>query len=138
MVGLIKNEIAMIDIKEIEQMEAEQIPFPECVKRLKAMGIERYLVDLVRMEKTIYAKNDETYRAPLKIDNIPVVSNAFDEDKIVATLRLIQQDKIDYQTFIRSIIANGTCSYIAYLDGYKVVYQGRKGEFYSESMPSTW
>lgn len=126
----------MIDVEVIENLFKMNTPFPESLKRLKEMGVERYFMDLVNMEKIYYSDNNESVRLPLKIMNTPAINSEMNEEKVVATLREIQQDKIDYPTFIRGIMDNGVYGYIVFLSGRKAVYLGRKGEMYTEFFPS--
>ncbi|MBN9288029.1 MAG: hypothetical protein BGO43_00785 [Gammaproteobacteria bacterium 39-13] len=125
----------MINIAVIQECTDKKLPFPEVIKHLTEIGIERYYTDLTKMEKIFYAQNGETYTERLLIDSMPKMGENFNKDKIIETLREIQRGEIDYSTFIRRIVSFGTVSYTVYIDGKHVVYVGRKGETYIEHFP---
>lgn len=113
-----------------------KISFPETVKKLMGIHIERYYADLVRLEKVFYANNGETYIERLSFADCPFLAEQFDEESINAAIRSIQQNQIDYPEFLRRIIAGGCTSYVVYIDGRFASYFGRKGECYIEKFPT--
>lgn len=46
----------MINIAVIQECTNKKLPFPEVVKHLAEIGIERYYTDLTKMEKIFYAQ----------------------------------------------------------------------------------
>jgi uncharacterized protein YbcV (DUF1398 family) len=125
----------MINIDVINECAKKQLSFPESIKRLKEIGIERYYTDLVRMEKIYYSHNGESHVERMPIDNMPELAETFNEAKVIEALRSIQNGETDYHVFIRSIVAAGIANYIVYIDGRHVNYIGRKGELYTEKFP---
>jgi uncharacterized protein YbcV (DUF1398 family) len=123
----------MINVNIINECTNRKLPFPEVIRHLSEIGIERYYTDLVRMEKTYYSHSGESYVEHLSIENLPALANSFDEVKVIEAIRAIQKAQIDYHTFIKNIIAAGTASYTVYLDGKQVIYVGRKGESHTEN-----
>lgn len=115
---------------------AGTMTFPEVVADLLAEGVESYHADLVRLEKTFYMPNGETFVESLDFEP-PQVANDFSDSEVVSTLRAIQAKEINYQEFLRRIMKAGTTSYIVYLSGKKAIYFGRKGEFYVENFPQS-
>lgn len=109
-----------------------KVTFPETVRRLGEIGIERYHADLVRMEKVFYGNDDQTAIERLPVQNTPAVAGRFDEKGVQATVGEIQQGRIDYPEFLRRIMAHGTASYTIFIDGGYAVYHGRRGEHYIE------
>jgi uncharacterized protein YbcV (DUF1398 family) len=124
----------MINTEVINECINKDLSFPEQVKRLSEIGIERYYADLFRMEKIFYARNGESCIERIPID-MPKTADDFNETKVIEVLRLIQKEEINYSTFIRGIVAAGTVSYTVYIDGRQVIYVGRKGEAYIEKFP---
>jgi uncharacterized protein YbcV (DUF1398 family) len=124
----------MIDINLLKECLNKKVSFPERIHNLSKIGIERYYVDLMKLEITYYSQDgDESYVERLLIENIPALAIDFDKTKVIEAIRASQKGEIDYQTFLRNIIAAGTVSYTVYLDGKQVIYVGRKGEFHTEN-----
>lgn len=110
--------------------------FLDTVKALRAIAVERYYADLVRLEKVFYARDGETTIERLPISDVPQVADAFDEAGLIATLRSVQQRQIDYPEFLRQSLRAGCVSYVVYLDGGMTAYFGRRGETYIEKFPA--
>jgi uncharacterized protein YbcV (DUF1398 family) len=55
----------------------------------------------------------------------------------VAAITAIQRRVIAYPEFLRLIMAAGTASYSVFLNGRKVIYFSRNGEFHVEPFPSS-
>lgn len=125
----------MIAIDIINECISKELSFPQVIKMLSQIGIERYYTDLVAMKKTFYSYQDETYIVPMHIENLPKIATGFHETQVIEALRAIQKDEIDYNEFIRNIAAAGTTSYTVFITGKQVSYIGRKGETYIEKFP---
>src|SRR5262245_12049765 len=123
----------MFDINLLKECLNKKVSFPERIHNLSKVGIERYHVDLMKLEIIYYSRDGKTYDEPILIENNPAIAINFDKAKVIEAIRDNQQGKIDYQSFLREIIAAGTVSYTVYLDGKQVVYVGRKGESHSEN-----
>lgn len=118
----------MIPIAVINEIKT--LPFPEIIKRLSEINVERYYTDLVRSEKIFYAKSGDSHCDPMISFAKPAIQ--FNEANVIAALRAIQNGDINYNTFIEKIIEAGVISYTVYIDGQKVTYLGRKGECYTQ------
>jgi uncharacterized protein YbcV (DUF1398 family) len=125
----------MINYEAIQTMVKQKMPFPDCVKLLGSLGIERYYVDLIRMEKTYYAVNGDSYIQRFFVEGMPIPGEDFDESKVVESLRIHQRGETDYEEFLRKIVHYGSTNYIVYINGKKALYFGRKGEAYTEKFP---
>jgi uncharacterized protein YbcV (DUF1398 family) len=123
----------MIDVNLLKECLNKKVAFPERIHNLSQIGIERYYVDLMKLEITYYSHDGGSYVEHMLIENIPALAINFDKAKVIEAIRASQQGKIDYQTFLREIIEAGTVSYTVYLDGKQVVYVGRKGESHTEN-----
>lgn len=114
--------------------DAGTITFSEVVGKLAQAGVERYYADLCRLTRTYYMPSGESY----VVDSRPhgtVAAENFDADAIVAALREIQAQKIDYNAFCEKILAAGCVGYIVSITGRRAVYLGRGGESYVEMFP---
>lgn len=111
--------------------------FPEVVQRLGAAGVERYEVDLVRMEKTSYGRDGETHRETLPLQDPPAAAETFSEEGVKQALRANQQREIGYPEFLRRILAAGATGYSVFLDGRRAIYFGRRGDLYVEPFPGS-
>jgi len=114
---------------------ADELSFPEVVKRLMAIGVERYHADLSRMEKTYYNLSGEIAEYPLPLSGPPAIHERFSASEVGEALRAIQSRKIDYGEFLRRIMKAGTASYDVFMGGRKAIYTGRSGDFYVENFP---
>lgn len=123
----------MINVNIIKEITNKKLPFPDTIRQLSELGIERYYTDLVKMDKTYYSNNTESCVETMAIDNLPTLGKMFDQEKIITAIQQSQQGKIDYHTFLRNIIAAGCASYTVYLNGNKVIYFGRNGECHTEN-----
>lgn len=110
------------------------ITFGEVVKELSAAGVESYDVDLVRMEKTYYMPCGETHSEMFEFKG-PSIAQDFSHEAVVAAIRSIQRQEMNYVEFLERILKAGTTRYIVFLAGKKAIYYGRKGEFHVESFP---
>lgn len=113
------------------------VTFPEVVQRLSAIGVERYEVDLIRLEKTCYGRSGETERETLPLQDPPAVAERFSEEGVKQALRAAQKREIGYPEFLRRILAAGTTGYSVYLEGRRAIYFGRLGDVYVERFPGS-
>ena len=109
--------------------------FPEVVRRLGEAGVERYDVDLVRLEKTYYSAAGGGEREPLPLEGAPAVGPAFSAAGVKEALAAAQSGAIGYAEFLRRIMVAGTVAYAVYLTGARAVYVGRQGELHVEHFP---
>lgn len=127
-----------MDTKVIEETlretEAGRKTFPECVKALLEVGVESYLVNFARMEKSSYGVNGETHVQKMSLAASPI-ADTFSNDEVIAAIRGAQRDEIRYPEFVKRAKAAGVEAYWAYLTGRRVVYLGRRGEIHVEEFP---
>ena len=127
-----------MDQEVIEQCvhlaEEGKITFPEVVRKLLGAGIELYYVDFLSSRATYYGKND-TYTIDCSYTSKAEVAQNFDKEKVVGGIRQIQSGQIDYQEFVRRMKEAGVITYLAFIQGGKVAYFGRKGEQHVEEFP---
>jgi uncharacterized protein YbcV (DUF1398 family) len=120
----------------LRETEAGRKTFPECVKALLEAGVESYLVDYARMEKSSCGATGETHVMKMSLEPGPI-AEAFSKQGLVAAIRGAQRDEIRYPEFVKQARAAGVEAYWAYLTGERVVYLGRKGEIHVEEFPKT-
>jgi uncharacterized protein YbcV (DUF1398 family) len=114
--------------------DAGTMSFPEVLGRLQEAGVERYLADLVRGEKTYYRIDGAScVVAGKQVGNAP--SPSFNPAGIEAAIRASQARSIDYGEFCRRAVAAGCVGYVVSLAGRRAVYFGRTGETYVEPFP---
>ena len=116
---------------------AGQIAFPEVITKLVGAGVERYLVDLVGRHQHSYGTSGEHFDALLALPNMPLIPANFDVSVLKSTIAEIQQQKIDYMTFLREIMQAGCCRYEVYINGRQAVYFGRNGSQHNELFPNS-
>lgn len=125
-------------IHECTKLSMEgKISFPEVVKRLSEVGVERYHADLARLEKTSYIGADRTEQHELPLDAPPPIGESFSEEGVRQALLAVQQSQIDYPEFLRRIMTAGTAGYMVFLQGRKAIYFGRHGDFWVERFPGS-
>lgn len=115
---------------------AGKITFPEVVMKLIAAGTERYIADLIALEKFYYGKEDEIYTTLITFDAPIVVAN-FDVTGIKSAIADIQQNRINYKEFLNRIMSAGCCHYEVFLTGKKAIYFGRDGSHHIEHFPGS-
>jgi uncharacterized protein YbcV (DUF1398 family) len=129
-----------MDIKTINECFmlslAGKITFPEAVKKLADIDTERYIIDLVGLKKLYYGTNNQTYIGSFEFE-AGKVKEIFNQEEIKKTISDIQQNKINYQTFLHRIIAAGCSHYEVFITGKKAIYFGRDGTHHIELFPST-
>lgn len=117
------NTIAAIK-KSLHAGFKGQTTFPEHVKTIADVGVTRYIVDMLQ-SKVIYhfADNDihtETLPATYKQYNF----SFFDPSAVKNAIKEIQQQAIDYPTFLERIASAGTKSYEVNITKGRIIYQG--------------
>lgn len=110
-------------------------PFPEVVNRLAGAGVRSYDADLIRLRNTYYGAARQTQDEALPLTGDPAIAATFDKTVVAAAVRAIQSGEIGYADFLRRIMAAGCASYRVFIDGRRVIYFGRDGEFHIEEFP---
>ncbi|WP_406698529.1 DUF1398 domain-containing protein [Singulisphaera sp. Ch08] len=110
--------------------------FPETVEKMLATGVERYDVDLTRLEKRHFGLDGSTHLEAIPLADAPAVPLEFTTRTVQEAIRASQQGNIGYPEFLQRVMAAGTASYSVYLNGRKAIYFGRNGNFHVELFPS--
>ena len=120
--------------KALEESQAGKLTFPEVVQMMAGAGVESYFADLIRGEERFYTADGESHVE--KMAPLPgKVADKFSQADIVTALRAVQADRIRYPEFVKRAMEAGIAGYWAFLAGKRVIYFGRKGEFYLEPFP---
>ena len=119
-------------IAECLKLSFADTPFPIVLQRLAGAGVRSYTADLVRLRNTYYGSGQESYDEPLPLVDGPAIAPVFDPAHVAATVRAIQQGEIGYEQFLRRIMGAGCARYEVFIDGRKVIYFGRDGDFHTE------
>jgi uncharacterized protein YbcV (DUF1398 family) len=114
---------------------AHGLTFPQAVVQLTEAGVVRYIVDLIRFERTLYGSDDETLQDEIALDPMQEVAPRFSEAALKAALKSVQAGKTDYPEFLKQIMEAGVASYSVYINGRKVIYTGRDGDELVEPFP---
>ena len=114
---------------------ADRMTFPEAVAALRRIGVERYVADLARLEKTHYSAGGGAVTDPLPLTDVPEVPASFSADAVAEAVRASQRGELPYPAFLRRVMAAGCVSYAVYLAGGRVVYCGRRGDCHTERFP---
>lgn len=112
-----------------------KITFPEVVRRLSDVGVERYHVDLTRDETTYYLECGESHVVALHGAKHEI-SEPFDASAVEQAVRASQRGEITHPEFLVRISAAGCVGYFAQLAGRRVQYIGRNGDMHIEPFPT--
>jgi uncharacterized protein YbcV (DUF1398 family) len=111
------------------------IPFPEIVGRLFEQGVEYYVVDYRSLQFRFYGTEGGVVEAPLVIEGLPNVQDAFDKHALRAAILDSQAHGQKFKDFSRRAMTAGVQSYYAFLRGKRVTYLGRQGDQHVEWFP---
>ncbi|HEX4054645.1 MAG TPA: DUF1398 family protein [Tepidisphaeraceae bacterium] len=110
------------------------ISFPEVVRKLHEVGVERYHADFSRGEKTYYLPGGESHVA--SFGHLPEpIAESFSPAGVEAAIKEIQRGTIVYAEFLRRVMAAGCVGYFVQITGRRALYFGRKGEIHLEPFP---
>jgi uncharacterized protein YbcV (DUF1398 family) len=123
-----------------ERSVAGSITFPEVIRKLMEVGIERYHADLYRREKTYYAANGDSHvelesGLDPKSFNANAVAATLNHDGVKEALRQIQHKEISYQQFLRGILSAPIANYWVNFAGKRAIYVARNGDECVEWFP---
>lgn len=123
-------------VKECKKLSfGQKNAFPEVLKKLTEVGIQRYYADLVRLENTYYGKGLVTYRDQLPLDGAKDIEEDFSQEGIRNAIASSQRGEIDFPTFLHQAMKSGIVSYTVFINGAQVHYCGRKGDVWVEKFP---
>ena len=114
---------------------AGKITFPEAVARLAQAGVERYCADLVKLEKFYYSADGQSAVVTMPLAGAPAIAQDWSLNNVRAALRDIQKGEIQYPEFLKRIMSAGVVYYDVFINGRKVIYTGRNGDFHVENFP---
>jgi uncharacterized protein YbcV (DUF1398 family) len=109
--------------------------FPDVLKSLKSIGVERYHTDYCRQENTYYLANGQSHivSSPHPAHEI---GQEFSAESVAAAVGESQRGEHDYLEFVRKTMNAGCVGYFVQLAGCRVQYFGRKGEIHTEIIPT--
>ncbi len=112
-----------------------KMTFGETVMNLKAIGVERYDVDLVGRTATYYSTAGEVYSLRRGPEHSAIIAEDFSDAGVAQAVQEIKIKHIDYPEFLQRIMNAGTVSYSVYLTGGRAIYFGRRGDYHVEEFP---
>ena len=77
-----------------------KIPFPEVVRKLTQVGVERYHTDLCIQEHVYYMPNGETHTEAMDLPSWTIAKD-FNEQWMVLAIQAVQSGEILYLEFLR-------------------------------------
>jgi uncharacterized protein YbcV (DUF1398 family) len=113
--------------------DEERISFPEVVRALVGVGVERYHADLVQGTRT-YFMPDGNFEVTHGYAS-GAAATAFQTDGVEAAVRAIQRGEITYRAFCDRIATSGCVGYFVSLVGRRATYYGRTNDTYVEWFP---
>ena len=113
--------------------DEERITFPEVVRALIEVDVERYHADLVAGRKTYYLPSGEFEE--VEVHKVGGAAHAFSAVGVEKAVRAIQRQEIAYREFCRLIADAGCVGYFVSLAGRRAVYYGRTGDEHVEWFP---
>jgi uncharacterized protein YbcV (DUF1398 family) len=116
-----------------EASDEERITFPEVVKALMEVGIERYHADLLVGRKTYYLPDGNFEE--VEVHKVGGAALKFSAEGVEKAVRAIQRQEIAYREFCRRIADAGCVGYFVSLAGRRAVYYGRTGDEHVEWFP---
>ena len=113
---------------------AGEIDFPEVVRRLSALEVERYHADYNRQEITLYLADGDSCVFPSHHEAMPVAAD-FSAAGVAAAVRQSQRGEHTYRDFVRKTMAAGCVGYFVQITGRRAIYFGRTGDNHVEHFP---
>ncbi|WED43846.1 DUF1398 family protein [Legionella cardiaca] len=117
------NDVANIIKMSIKDCLEDQVDFLEHVKRLTAIHVKNYEVDLENMKIVYEFSSQLTHQEELPIST-PFLAKQFDQQKLMQAIMNVQKKKITYPTFLEHIAAAGVNQYRVFIEEAKVIYYG--------------
>lgn len=111
-----------------------EVAFPDIVRRLATIGVERYHADYSRQEITYYMADGDSLVVDIA-HPAHAIAMEFSPTAVEAAVRQSQRGEHSYLDFVRKTQAAGCVGYIVQITGRRVLYFGRNGECHVEHMP---
>ncbi len=111
-----------------------EVTFPEIVRMLAEIGVERYHADYSRQEVTYYLEDGDSL-VVATLHPAHAIAVVFSASAVEAAVRQSQRNEHTYLDFIRKTMAAGCVGYFVQITGRRVIYFGRNGESHVEQFP---
>jgi uncharacterized protein YbcV (DUF1398 family) len=111
-----------------------ELAFPEIVRRLAEIGVERYHADYSRQEVTCYFPDGDSLVVAASHPSHPTAAE-FSPSAIEAAVRQSQRNEQTYLDFIHKTKGAGCVGYFVQIIGRRAIYFGRNGESHVEHFP---
>lgn len=108
--------------------------FPDVLRVLKSIGVERYHADYSRQENTYYLVNGQSHIVSSPHPEHETAQD-FSAENVAAAVGESQRGEHAYLDFVRKTMNAGCVGYFVQLAGCRVQYFGRKGEIHTEIFP---
>jgi uncharacterized protein YbcV (DUF1398 family) len=115
------------------------LPFPSTVAALQSIGVTRYHVDYVASTVTAYiGSSADVASMPMhdsSQESFKPGTVTWDATKLIQAIRKAQAGEGNYWDFSRIAIEAGVTDYTTYIEGKRVVYNGKDGDSHTEWFP---
>ena len=111
------------------------ITFPEVIRQLTEIGVERYHADYSRQETTYYLPDGGSLVVSVRHPAQPI-AEAFSSTLVEAAIRQSQRGQIAYTEFLKQTMAAGCIGYFVQITGRRALYFGRQGDLHLEPFPN--
>lgn len=111
---------------------AGTMTFPDVLRILKSIGVERYHADYSRQENTYYLTNGQSHVVSLPHGAHETAAD-FSAENVAAAVGESQRGEHSYLDFVRKTMTAGCVGYWVQLEGCRVQYFGRRGEIHTET-----
>jgi uncharacterized protein YbcV (DUF1398 family) len=111
------------------------LSFPDVVRALTEAGVESYRADYATLTSTYYGANGAVVIAPISYEGLPAIAANFSIAELKAAILDSQRNGQKYRDFTHRAISAGVQSYVAFLQGQRVIYTGRHGDQHIKWFP---
>ncbi len=131
-----KHELNTSVILETTRLAfAGEMSFPQSIAALAGIGVERYSVDLARLERVCHGTGGDSIVEPVPLDDSPKIASQWSPEAVATAVRTIQRQQLAYPQFLRIVMQAGCASYHVFINGRKVIYCSRFGDTHVELFP---
>lgn len=130
-----QSDFVKVIVECAEGSRTGQMMFPEILKKLSSIGIERYHADYSRQEITYYLPDGDSH-----VVSTPHPSHRtgaeFLAASVAAAVQQSQRNEHTYADFVRKTMEAGCVGYFVQITGGRVQYFGRNGDCHTENFPA--
>jgi len=111
------------------------LSFPALLGALAQAGVVAYRIDYSARQWRFYGAQDDTLDLPLALPDLPPVAPVWDVSALRAAILESQTQGQSFADFSARATRAGVQAYQVFLQGQRVLYQGRHGDTHLEWFP---